>query len=185
MEPERQRQQKHELGEELSALHAESFAWALSCCDRDPQDAEDVLHAVYVKVLSGQAKFEGRSSLKTWLFGVIRNTARARRRTFARRLRLLSGWADQRPEGAERQRASQEEALAAAQRREQIEHALGLLSGKQREVIELVFFHDMTIEQASEVMGAKLGTTRTHYARAKKRLLAHLQADPTFEWEPA
>ena len=45
---------------------------------------------MYVKVLDGKARFDGRSSLKTWLFAVIRHTALAQRRTrWVRSLALL------------------------------------------------------------------------------------------------
>src|ERR1700732_2864986 len=59
----------------LEAHHVESYGWALSCCRRRPDEAENVLQLVYVKVLSGKAVFDGRSSFKTWLFAVIRKTA--------------------------------------------------------------------------------------------------------------
>src|SRR5689334_233240 len=57
-----------ELAEQLEQLHPASFAWALGCCDRDRAEAEEVLQNVYVKVLEGKARFNGRSTLKTWLF---------------------------------------------------------------------------------------------------------------------
>src|SRR5260370_10621402 len=59
----------------LEAQHLESFGWALSCCRRRRDEAENVLQLVYLKVLSGKAVFDGRSSFKTWLFAVIRKTA--------------------------------------------------------------------------------------------------------------
>ncbi|MCZ7683825.1 MAG: hypothetical protein M5U28_35700 [Sandaracinaceae bacterium] len=72
----------------IEALHAASFAWARACA-ADPADAEDVLQAAYEKILTGKARFLGRSSLKTWLFGVIRLTAlEHRRRAWLRLLRL-------------------------------------------------------------------------------------------------
>src|SRR5438132_14169312 len=64
----------------LEGLHAESFGWALCCCRRRREDAENVLQVVYLKVLSGKAVFDGRSSFKTWLFAVIRKTAANERR---------------------------------------------------------------------------------------------------------
>src|SRR5437016_2785519 len=72
-----------DLENELARVHPEGFAWAVRCCFGDRNEAEDVLHLAYVKVLEGRARFEGRSSFKTWLFGVIRRTALevGRRRT--------------------------------------------------------------------------------------------------------
>src|SRR5215467_3776257 len=79
-----------EMHAQLEALHPDSFGWALLCCARDVTEAESTLQAVYLKVLSGKAVFEGKSSLKTWLFGVIKTTAaERRRRTMLRRLRLV------------------------------------------------------------------------------------------------
>src|ERR671926_1848785 len=75
------RMDRAELERELERLHAASFGWALGCCGRDRDEAEEVLQTVYVKVLDGGATFDGRSSLKTWLFAVIRRTALAHRRT--------------------------------------------------------------------------------------------------------
>ena len=72
------------LTQQLEALHPDSFGWAMACCDRRREDAEDVLHDVYVMVLEGSARFEGRSTLRTWIFGVIRRTAASRRREVLR-----------------------------------------------------------------------------------------------------
>jgi len=73
----------------LEAQHLESYGWALSCCRRRRDEAENVLQLVYLKVLSGKAVFDGRSSFKTWLFAVIRKTAAHEfRMELLRRLRL-------------------------------------------------------------------------------------------------
>ncbi len=64
--------------------------------------------------------------------------------------------------------------LTSEERGARIRRALGELPARQREVLDLVFFHEMTIEQAAEVMGVSLGTARTHYHRGKLGLLALL-----------
>src|SRR5947209_19766585 len=83
-----------ELRSRLERCQRESYGWALCCCSRDAVEAENVLQAVYLKVLDGRARFDGRAAFKTWLFSVIRKTAAdARRRKFLRRLRL-AGYAE-------------------------------------------------------------------------------------------
>src|SRR4029078_6434992 len=69
-----------ELKAELERLHPASFGWALSCCGRNPAEAEEVLQTVYLKILQGKAIYRGQSKLKTWLFAVIRKTAISERR---------------------------------------------------------------------------------------------------------
>src|SRR5579864_5303308 len=77
------------LRDALEAHHVESYGWALSCCRRRSEEAENVLQLVYLKVLSGKAVFDGKSSFKTWLFAVIRKTAAYEHRMeLLRRLRL-------------------------------------------------------------------------------------------------
>src|SRR5437899_449462 len=43
-----------------------------------PQSAEDVVQEAWLGMLSGLAKFEGRSSLRTWTFSILVNRARTR-----------------------------------------------------------------------------------------------------------
>ena len=150
----------------MAALHPASFAWALACTRWNAAEAEEVLQSVYLSVLEGRARFDGRASLKTWLFSVVRNTAaRARRRRWLEARapwKLFLGAAlDPGPL----------DALASEQRATRIQHALGQLPARQREVLDLVFFHETTVEEAAEIMGVALGTARTHYHRGKLRLL--------------
>lgn len=147
---------------ELRALHTASFGWAMACCGRRRDDAEDVLQDVYAKVLSGRAVFRGQSSFKTWLFGVIRLTAREQRRW---RWRLGSEPLDVEP--------AQVPSSAPLVDRETAEHlarGLARLSERQREVLHLVFYEGLSIAEAAGVMGVSLGTARLHYERGKASL---------------
>ncbi|MFQ5889012.1 MAG: RNA polymerase sigma factor [Gemmatimonadota bacterium] len=160
-------ERSEEMVAELERHHSDSFGWALSCCDGDEAEAEDVLQTAYLKVLEGRARFDGRSSLETWMFAVIRRTAAERRRKKAVRLAALLRWRDP---GSPAMGADPEGRGRRSERSEILLAALGKLSRRQREVLHLVFYQDLTIEEASRVLAISLGTARTHYERGKKRL---------------
>jgi RNA polymerase sigma-70 factor (ECF subfamily) len=162
-----------ELEAQLERLHPESFGWALSCCGHDETEAEDVLQNTYLKIVSGKARFEGRSSLKTWVFGVIRRTAQeASRRTTTERDRIVRLVPDELEDpslsGPDRELIREENAR-------RLVDAMKALSERQREILHLVFYQEMTISEAADVMGVSLGSARTHYERGKERLRAVLK----------
>ena len=161
---------------DIEQLHAASFGWALSCCGRNHDQAEEVLQDVYVKILEGKARFDGRSSLKTWLFAVIRRTAAAQtqRRMLHDFLTAKCARRELDPVSITPDSAAHNSQISAA-----LITALQQLARRQREVLELVFYHDMTIEQAAAAMHVSLGSARVHYDRGKKQLLAKLNGKLT------
>jgi RNA polymerase sigma factor (sigma-70 family) len=163
------------LRQQLEKHHRESFGWALSCCGRDRERAEDVLQRTYLKVLEGKARFEDRGAFKTWLFAVIRTTARdEKRREVLRRIGLLRYEANVRASPAPNGDGAGE-ALDRARLKDVFVAALGKLPARQREAMQLVFYHDMSLSEAANVMGVSLGSARTHYERGKHSLRTHLR----------
>jgi RNA polymerase sigma factor (sigma-70 family) len=156
-----------ELRRHLERAHADCFGWAMACCRRDRDDAEEVLQTVYLTVLDGRARYDGRSSFRTWLFGVIRLTAAsARRKAWLRGLLLTREAGSLTPEAP----APPDAGVERDSRRHNLLHALAKLATRQREVLQLVFYHDLTVEEAAAVMGVTVGSARTHYARGKAHL---------------
>jgi len=147
----------------LEALHSQLFGWALSRCGYDEASAEDLMQQAYVEVLSGRARFDNKSALKTFVFGIVQNLARSQFRQMAVRLRLIRTYTN--PDGRLHE-------TGAVDHREQqlIWKAVESLPQRQRDITELVFCRDMTIAEASQVMGITVGTGRVHYDRAKKSL---------------
>ena len=165
-----------ELKTELDRLHHASFGWALSCCRRDPSEAEEVLQTVYVKILEGKARYRGESSLKTWLFAVIRKTAISEhRRGLLRRLRFIAE-----PEQTVQRISADEEpgqVFERSQAQVRFQQALALLPARQREALHLVFDEDLSLSEAANVMGVSVGSARQHYDRGKKRLRESLEQE--------
>jgi RNA polymerase sigma-70 factor (ECF subfamily) len=164
-----------EWGRALEELHGAGFAWALACCAGRREEAMEALQTTYVKVLDGRARFDGASSLKTWLFAVIRRTAAEQRRRSAIRRVLLARWAGRR--APEPPNPGPDETAEASERGGRIRRALLALSPRQRQVLDLVFFHDLTVEEAAAVMGLRVGTARVHYERGKKALLGRMERE--------
>ena len=163
------------LREQLEKHHRESFGWALSCCGRDRNRAEDVLQRTYLKVLDGRARFEDRGVFKTWLFAVLRTTARdERRREALRRIGLLRYEENVRASPAPNGDGASE-ALDRDRLKDVFVTALGRLPPRQREAMQLVFYHDMSISEAANVMGISVGSARTHYERGKQSLRSFLE----------
>ena len=156
-----------DLAAQLEGLHPQCVRWALACCG-NREDAEDVLHDTYVGVLDNRLRFNGASSFRTWIFGVIRHKARALARR--ERLRAWLGIVNAaRVDGPAAEPLPDADAIA-ADRRVRTRRALDALPARQREVLLLVFYHDLTVEQAAEVMRVSVGSARTHYARGKARM---------------
>ena len=156
-----------ELRRQLERAHGDCFGWAMACCGRDRDDAAEVLQTVYLTVLDGRARFDGQSSFRTWLFGVIRLTAAsARRKAWLRDLLLTREAESLKPEGV----AAPDAEVERDSRCNKLLDALARLAKRQREVLQLVFYHDLTVEEAATVMGVSVGSARTHYARGKARL---------------
>lgn len=147
---------------ELEQLHGQCFSWALTCTRGHRSEAEDVLQMTYLAIVEGRARFDGQSSLKTWMFAVIRNQARSRSRQIRYVLQSLSRIA-----AASVDEQAGDEPHAETHR---LVAALHALPNRQREVLDLVFYRGLSIAEAARVLGIALGTARIHYERGKAGL---------------
>jgi RNA polymerase sigma-70 factor (ECF subfamily) len=156
---------------ELERLHEQCYSWALTCTGGRRDEAEDVLQMTYLAILEGEARFAGRSSLRTWLFAVIRNQASSRWRRARRSLAAIARLAVFAP-SAESHGATVEP--APGNERARVLAALAALPQRQRQLLDLVFYRDLSIAEAADVLGIALGTARMHYERGKAALRERL-----------
>jgi RNA polymerase sigma-70 factor (ECF subfamily) len=154
---------------------------------RDPGVAEEVVQEAWLTCLRSLDKFEGRSSLKTWLYGIVMNIARSRKRREARVLPFASLWqrddSDSRRPTVEARRFGRdgmwssppdswpESKVLSSETMLHVKAAIESLPTKQREVITL---RDVAGLDAGEVCGllsisAENQRVRLHRARAAVR----------------
>ena len=159
---------EHEMKSRLEALHPDAFGWALGCCRRDADAAREVLQMTYVKILDGRAQYNGHASFRTWLFAVVRNTAADHRRgSWLRTLGLDRLHLFRR---APVPSPDPESSAITSEAARLLRRALDRLPERQREVLHLVFYDGLTVDEAADVMHVSAGAARRHYQRGKERL---------------
>lgn len=131
----------------------------------DSFEANDILHEVFMEIWRSAGKFEGRSAVKTWVFGI------AYRKTmdhFRKHKRLVPS--DDLPEQID-EGPDAVACIAATQEAEHLRVCLEGLKLNQRTALELAFFEDMSYGEIAEVVKAPENTIKTRVFHAKKLLL--------------
>jgi RNA polymerase sigma-70 factor (ECF subfamily) len=130
--------------------------------------AEDVAQEVFVRVHKSLGAFEGRSSMRTWLFGIARNVAYHHRRTLGRRITTTAS------EGA-LDHAHDETARSAHDVAERSEAAVVLdallasMDDEKREAFMLVELEEMTMPEVAEALGINVNTAYTRLRAARQQ----------------
>ncbi|MEO6454726.1 MAG: RNA polymerase sigma factor [Ginsengibacter sp.] len=151
----------------LEEHHKEYYGWALHCCSRDAEMARDVLQSSYLKMLVKQTTFRGEAALKTWAFVIIKNTAIDALRKKQREVKRIQSENHIVDTGYE---TGAEDIHDKKLRKLFFTEALNQLSERQREILQLVFYHDLSLNQSAEILSISQGAIRKHYDRAKKAL---------------
>jgi RNA polymerase sigma-70 factor (ECF subfamily) len=148
-------------------------AWSIL---RDRGEAEDAVQAGYLSAFGAIGRFEGRSSLSTWLTRIVINEALARQRAGRRRRKQLEdrGVAmldDYRAAFARGSDPSQPDAAAArVQLRALLEDAIAKLPEQFRTVFVLREIEGLSVEDTAQVLGLVEGTVKTRLLRARRKL---------------
>jgi len=139
---------------------------------RDAALADDVQQQVFIEVYRDLPRFAGRSTVKTWLFGIARHrvldAAKRRARVHARV--ELDNLAD-----APDPRAEPGELLDDQRLRELVARCLGEFDEKVRTALLLRYQQGFTFEQMAVICGEKAGTLQVRVARALPILQARLR----------
>ena len=125
--------------------HRESLVLFLRGFVRREEDAEDLMMDTFAVVASGTARFNGKSSFKTWMFAIARNRAMTFLRKASREIATSQEPKTQEDSAPEFELLRQEKNLA-------LYRAMETLPDEYRQALYLVYFEQMMQDEACRVM---------------------------------
>jgi RNA polymerase sigma-70 factor (ECF subfamily) len=131
---------------------------------RNDARAEEVTQDVFLKVWLALPTYDGRASLSTWIYTIARNTALSHRRAESYRTCSAIDHA-----------AEPRAAVASPLERMEVEQLVGRLPDEQREVIELFYLQERSIEDVGAMLDMPEGTVKSHLHRARRALAAMMR----------
>jgi len=131
----------------------------------DKSSAEDLVSEVFLDVWRQAGRFQGRSQVTTWLLAIARNKA----------LSALRGRSNEELDedvaaGIEDPQDNPEVTLQNRQKAEILLNCLTKLSPAHREVTDLIYYHEKSIDEVAEVTGVPQNTVKTRMFYARKRI---------------
>jgi RNA polymerase sigma-70 factor (ECF subfamily) len=165
----------------LVALH-EGMVFNLAArLTGDPEEARDVSQDVFLQVYRTLGRFEGRSSLKTWIYRIVVNHChnrhrfwRRRKRDMVRPLEELTAADHARLAASSIEGASPYEQLRRREREKKVQQALLRLSFEHRAILLLREAEGLSVEDIASALGLPEGTVKSRLARAREALRARL-----------
>jgi RNA polymerase sigma-70 factor, ECF subfamily len=150
--------------------HVKVFRFALRLL-RNEQSAEDIVSEVFIDVWRSTSHFEGRSEASTWLLAIARNKAyslmRKKKEDYLDEDAALE---------IEDTTDNPEVVMQKKTKGDLLRACLSQLSAEHREVIDLVYYHDKSVEEVAQIVGAPEGTVKTRMFHARKKLSELAQA---------
>ena len=138
---------------------------------RNESTAEDLISEVFLDVWRQAGRFEGRSAVTTWLLSIARFKALSALR------RRPDEELDEETAGAiEDPSDDPEVALDKKDKSAIIRKCLTGLSAEHREIIDLVYYHEKSVEEVAEIVGIPENTVKTRMFYARKKLAELLKA---------
>jgi RNA polymerase sigma-70 factor (ECF subfamily) len=165
----------------LVALH-EGMVFNLAArLTGDAEEARDISQEVFLQVYRTLPRFEGRSSLKTWIYRIVVNHChnrqrfwRRRRKDMSRPLEELTAADEARLAAASGEGTSPYEQLRRREREKRVQAALLELSFEHRAILLLREAEGLSCQAIAATLGLPEGTVKSRLARARDALRARL-----------
>src|SRR5471032_2170431 len=150
--------------------HVRVYRFALRLV-RNEATAEDLISDVFLDVWRQAGRFEGRSAVSTWLLSIARFKALS-----ALRRRPDEELDDEAAGAIEDPSDDPEIVLEKKDKSGLIRKCLMGLSAEHREIVDLVYYHEKSVEEVAEIVGIPEATVKTRMFYARKKLSELLKA---------
>ena len=137
----------------------------------NPTVAEDLISDVFLDVWRQADKFEGRSAVSTWMLAIARFKALS-----ALRKKPDEELDEETAETIEDTSDNPEVSLEKKDKSAVLRQCLEKLSPEHKEIIDLVYYHEKSVEEVAEIVGIPENTVKTRMFYARKKLAELLQA---------
>jgi RNA polymerase sigma-70 factor (ECF subfamily) len=127
--------------------------------------AEDIVSEVFLELWRRAASFERRAQLSTWLLAITRNKALS-----TLRVRVDQPLDDAVAEAMPDPAISAEDSVEASERSAVVRRCLERLTPAHREIIDLVYYHEKSVDEVAAIVGVPAATVKTRMFYARKRL---------------
>ena len=131
----------------------------------DSSLAEDLVSEVFIEVWRGARGFKAKSQVSTWLLAIARNKALS-----AMRARLDEQLDDKMATAIVDPADNAETTVNKRDRNTIVQHCLSQLSPPHREVIDLVYYHEKSIDEVARIVGVPENTVKTRMFYARRRM---------------
>jgi RNA polymerase sigma-70 factor (ECF subfamily) len=138
---------------------------------RNEATAEDLISDVFLDVWRQANRFEGRSAVSTWMLAIARFKALS-----AMRRRKEDELDDEAANAIEDPSDDPEVAMEKTDKGEILRKCLTALSPEHREIVDLVYYHEKSVEEVAEIVGIPENTVKTRMFYARKKLAELLKA---------
>ena len=169
-----------DVHETSQAYFARIHRAALVLCG-NPSDADDLAQETFLVLAKQKDRFQGRSSVYTWLYGILLNLDRRERRRIGTRYRKLhSLWNDQSPHQCAEPRA--DERVETKEWNDSLWAKVAELSPGQRQALILRFREGLRYDEIARKLNCPLGTVKSRIFHGLAALRKQL-ADETLKTE--
>lgn len=132
---------------------------------RDRSVAEDLVNDVFIDIWHQASRFEGRSTVSTWVLAIARYKALSTLR------RPSTEEFDEERAAAIEDEADDPEVIAQKRTKgELLRDCLARLSAEHREIVDLVYYQEKSIEECSAIISIPENTVKTRLFHARKKL---------------